>query len=206
MENIYQQINSSKGVLVEEMCRINKVQAMRQNSIMELIERNKDNMDEVKQMLRDLMQKIENNVGRNEANSTMLNQNIEQNIREVRSLVHVINKLQLDITNLNNIVVKLQKKVQENSVKIENKSEKETRKEKINDQKSQNKKGKIKKKDESSDSDDENNDLHRPKELSEENCQDKDIIEILRNDKKFKLREDWHMINNIDWKMLTNML
>jgi cobalamin-dependent methionine synthase I len=87
-----------------------------------------------------------------------------------------------------------------------NKSEEETRKEKRKGQKSQNQKGKSKKKEERSDNDDENNDPHRPKALSEENYQDKDIIEILRNVKKFTLLDDWHMISNVDWVMLTNML
>jgi hypothetical protein len=206
MENIYKQINSSKEVLDEEMCRINKVQVMRRNSINGQIDSNKDVMDEVKKMLRDLMQKIDNNVGRSEANSIMLNQNIEQNTREVRSLMHVTNQLQLDIDNLNNIVIELQKKVQENNVKIENRSGGEFRKEKSNEQKSQNKKGKSKKKDERSDSDGESNGPHRPKALSEENYQDKNIIKILKNDNKFMLWDDWHMISNVDWTMLTNML
>jgi hypothetical protein len=79
---------------------------------------------------------------------------------------------------------------------MENKSEEETKKDQDDEQRSQNKKGKSKKKDKSSDSDDENNDPHKPKKISEGNCQDKGIIKILRND------EDLIIMTNMLWEFI----
>jgi hypothetical protein len=144
--------------------------------------------------------KVDDNAGRNEANAAMLNQSVEQNTRETRNLNHVFNRMKLEIANLTNIIVELQKKVEENAIKMENKKHHD------DEQRNQNKKGKGKKKDKRSDSDDENNDPHKPKKISEENCQDKEFIELLRNDEDLIILNDHHMIKEVDWAIMTNML
>jgi hypothetical protein len=59
----------------------------------------------------------------------MLNLNVDQNTRENKKLYHVINKLQLEISNLTNMIIELQKKVADNTIKIENRNEEKARKE-----------------------------------------------------------------------------
>jgi hypothetical protein len=60
---------------------------MRQNIIMEMIDTNKDN------------NKVDGNAVRDEADATMYNQSVEQNTRETRDLMHVINRIQLEIAS-----------------------------------------------------------------------------------------------------------
>jgi hypothetical protein len=91
------------------------------------------------------MQKVENNAGGNESNNAMLNQNIEQNTRETRNLLHLMNTICSDIVNMNGTIVELQKKVQKQSFKIENRNEEDSRKDRSEEQRSQNKKEKARK-------------------------------------------------------------
>jgi hypothetical protein len=168
IEGVWDNIVQAEGSLIKELNRMDQVDGLRSNAIMGQLDKNGDAVKNLGERLRNIAIDLKNSSKRNEAN-----------------LFYAVNRIQLDVSNMMNMIVDLQKKVTENSKKIESRNEEEARKERDNEQRSQCKKGKSKMEEKSSSSNDENKDLHRPIKKVENESPDEDIITILRNKKKF---------------------
>jgi hypothetical protein len=94
--------------------------------------------------------------------------------------------------------VELQIGIAEYAIKIESIYEEEARKDKSDEQRSQNKKDKSKKKNERSSNNDDNKDSVESPKVGKEKDDNRDIIEILRNDKNFILLSEYRVFESID--------
>jgi hypothetical protein len=107
---------------------------------------------------------------------------------------------------MSSIFLELQKKVSENTIKIENRNEEEWIKDVKDELRSQSKKGKDKKSGRRDSSDDDDKDPRRPVIKSQSAKDERDILEILRDDKEFIIVDHFKRIDDIDWGKLICML
>jgi hypothetical protein len=110
------------------------------------IDKNKDILDNLKGMIKNVNNKVDDNAGRNEANTVLLNQSVEQNTRKTRNLMHVINRMQLEIANLTNIIVDFKRKCSKMALRWKIKVKKRPKKIKMMNKEAKTKKAKARKK------------------------------------------------------------